>query len=640
MKAVQFCGLPGYKFIYILLLYCSVSLPQKVFSQICTGSLGDPAVSIDFGRGTDNFGPALGAATNYQYVASLNPGDGSYTIVKSIGGGAWFKTVNHTPNDPDGYMMMINASYQPGVFYETAIQTDLCPNTTYEFAAWVTNLLTYSGKKPNLTFSVLTPDDQLLGTYTTGDIPENPVSTWKQYGFLFTTGNVNRVKIRIVNNGPGGDGNDLALDDITFRACGPKISTMIDHTNQAEKTICKEDGVVLSADVQGSATLQYQWQKTVNGQWTDLNGETSTQLNLAAGSLQTGDFQYRLVAAEATNFNSPACRTASQPISIHVKTLSMPVVASTLAICEGGTIHLDVTGTDGPYLWTGPGNFSSTEKSPVIANAVLTQSGDYQVTTMLGNCTASAKTKVSVLPFPVPVVDPAEPICSGSSVMLHAAGGTQYNWTPATGLSATDISNPVASPVQTTLYTVTISNGACEKQANVTVEVLKKITANAGRNRVIIEGQAITLEGEISGDHVKYLWSPADGLDDPAKLNPVATPVQDVTYTLTTWSADGCTGASADVTIKVLKKIVIPNTITPNGDGVNDLWNIAALDNYPAASVMVFNRYGEKVYTGTGDGKSWDGKYKGTYVPVGVYYYVIDLHDGQKIMSGSLTVLR
>ncbi|MBB5646373.1 gliding motility-associated C-terminal domain-containing protein [Pedobacter cryoconitis] len=621
-------------------MYSSIALPEKSFSQICTGSFGDPVVNIDFGRGTSNFGPSLGASTNYQYVSSFNPGDGSYTIVKKIGGGAWFETVNHTPNDPDGYMMMINASYQPGVFYETAITTDLCPNTTYEFAAWVTNLLTYSGNKPNLTFSILTLDDQLLGTYKTGDIPESPVSAWKQYGFLFRTSNSTKVKIRIANNGPGGDGNDLALDDITFRACGPKITPLTDNVSQTEKTICEGNGVVLSATVEGSPTLQYQWQKMVGGQWADLNGENAIQLNLTAGSLPAGDFQYRLMAAEATNFSSPACRTTSQPITIRVKPLPKPVVVAEQTVCEGNTIQLDVTGADGPYAWTGPNNFSSTEKSPVIANAALDRAGDYQVTTTLGTCTASAKIKVNMLPVPIPVVETPAPICGGASVVLHATGGIQYKWAPATGLSATDVADPVASPAQTTLYTVTVSNGGCEKQASVNVEVYQKITVSAGRNRVIIEGQTVTLEGQVSGDHFKYLWSPADFLDDPAKLNPVATPVHDVTYTLTAWSENGCPGDAQQVAIHVLKKLVIPNTITPNGDGINDIWTIAALDTYPAATVYVFNRYGGKVYSGKGDGKGWDGKYNGEYLPVGVYYYVIDLHDGQKIRSGSLTVLR
>ncbi|MBB5620556.1 gliding motility-associated-like protein [Pedobacter cryoconitis] len=621
-------------------MYSGIALPEKSFSQICTGSFGDPVVNIDFGRGKSNFGPSLGSATNYQYVSSFNPGDGSYTIVKKIGGGAWFETVNHTPNDPDGYMMMINASYQPGVFYETAITTDLCPNTTYEFAAWVTNLLTYSGNKPNLTFSILTLDDQLLGTYKTGDIPESPVSTWKQYGFLFRTSNSTKVKIRIANNGPGGDGNDLALDDITFRACGPKITPLTDNVSQTEKTICEGNGVVLSATVEGSPTLQYQWQKMVGGQWADLNGENAIQLNLTAGSLPAGDFQYRLMAAEATNFSSPACRTTSQPITIHVKPKPKPVVVAEQTVCEGNTIQLDVTGADGPYTWTGPNNFSSTEKSPVIANAALDRAGDYQVTTTMGTCTASAKIKVNMLPVPIPVVETPAPICEGASVVLHATGGIQYKWAPATGLSATDVADPVASPAQTTLYTVTVSNGGCEKQASVNVEVYQKITVSAGRNRVIIEGQTVTLEGQVSGDHFKYLWSPADFLDDPAKLNPVATPVHDVTYTLTAWSENGCPGDAQQVAIHVLKKLVIPNTITPNGDGINDIWTIAALDTYPAATVYVFNRYGGKVYSGKGDGKGWDGKYNGEYVPVGVYYYVIDLHDGQKIRSGSLTVLR
>ncbi len=86
--------------------------------------------------------------------------------------------------------------------------------------------------------------------------------------------------------------------------------------------------------------------------------------------------------------------------------------------------------------------------------------------------------------------------------------------------------------------------------------------------------------------------------------------------------------------------IVVPNTFTPNGDGINDLWNITALLYYPDCGLSVFNRYGSVVYRSVGYGKPWDGTTNGSNLPVGTYYYILDLKNGKKPMSGSVTILR
>jgi hypothetical protein len=543
-------------FILPIFIYCFFALPGNVFAQVCSGSFGDPVVNIDFGRGTNFYGSPLGQNTNYQFIQSTGLHDGFYTIVKSMGGGAWHQVSNHTPNDPDGYMLMVNASNEPGVFYETVVATDLCPNTTYEFAAWVMNLMMPLSNRPNLTFAVLTLDDQVLSTYNSGDIIETQVPTWKQYGFLFTTSGVSRVKIRIINNGPGGYGNDLSLDDITFRACGPKITAGIDNSAVSERTICENENVpfVLSAKVEGSATLQYLWQKNIGNGWTDLNAGTSTELRVNPQSLSVGDHQYRLMTAEATNFNSPACRTASSVITIHVKHAPQPVVVSSQIVCLGNSILLGVTGieTDMTYVWTGPNSYSSTEKSPVLSNADLGMSGAYKVTVSSGGCSASATVNVSVVPPPVAAVSATDIfICEGASITLQASGGSTYKWAPATGLSATDISDPVASPVISTLYTITVSNGGCTDTAHVIVNVFRKTGANAGSNQAIIEGQSITLDGRVSGNSIRYFWTPSDYLDNPAKLNPVASPPHDMTYVLNVWSEENCPGSTSSVSIRV-----------------------------------------------------------------------------------------
>ncbi|MGH2566223.1 MAG: hypothetical protein ACRDE5_17015, partial [Ginsengibacter sp.] len=115
----------------------------KLTAQLCQGSLGDPVVNITFGAGT-NPGPSLGGSTNYGYVNHDCPDDGFYTVANSTSGcfgGTWHTLVeDHTPGDVNGYMMVVNASFNPGDFFVKTVD-GLCPNTTYEFAAWMYNVL-------------------------------------------------------------------------------------------------------------------------------------------------------------------------------------------------------------------------------------------------------------------------------------------------------------------------------------------------------------------------------------------------------------------------------------------------------------------------------------------------------------------
>lgn len=97
--------------------------------------------------------------------------------------------------------------------------------------------------------------------------------------------------------------------------------------------------------------------------------------------------------------------------------------------------------------------------------------------------------------------------------------------------------------------------------------------------------------------------------------------------------------AEMDVTLS-LSSVDIANAFTPNGDGINDYWKINHIEDYPQAMVQVFTRGGQRVFESKGYTVPFDGTYKGKKLPVGVYYYIIDLHSDCSLLSGSLTILR
>ncbi len=621
-------------------------------AQSCSGSLGDPVINITFGSGS-NPGPALPAGvTSYTYLTTACPNDGEYTIASLTSGchgSSWHTVTNHTPNDPNGYMMIVNADYNPGDFYLQKV-TGLCGGTTYEFAAWVINLLlptSCAGNKvqPDLTFSIETTNGTVLATHNTGVITESATPLWQRIAMLFTTPtNVDNVVIRLRNNGKGGCGNDLALDDITFSPCGPKLTVGDAATNHSVINQCEDNmsQVTLHATVTaGYNNPTFQWQKSANNgsSWTDIVGAVTTSLTVNPSG--KGTTLYRMAAAEFGNINSANCRIVSNNVAINVYPIPETGIQSNSPVCENDIINL--TANSGKsYTWSGPDGFTSALQNPTIS-AHPNKAGTYTLMyTDNNNCSATGTTNVVVNTYPQ--IDAGEDvsICDGEFTMLPATGNaTSYKWSPETALSDPNIVNPVASPHETITYTVTASNDNCSVSDDIEVKVWKSPKANAGPDKVILDGQSVILNGEISGDDISYIWRPVTSISDEHLLTPTVNPSIDITYTLLVSSAHGCPIATDDVFVKVFKKLTIPNAFSPNNDGVNDFWRLESLQVYPESTVEVYNRFGQKVFSGIGKySPVWDGSYKGNALPDGGYAYVINLRNGAPIISGVVFIVR
>lgn len=139
--------------------------------------------------------------------------------------------------------------------------------------------------------------------------------------------------------------------------------------------------------------------------------------------------------------------------------------------CEGGTISLIGSGSGTP-LWTGPNGFTSSSLIINLANIIVSQSGDYQLLLDNNGCKDSMTVNITIDPSPTANAGTDVEMCGTGGVQLNASGGTTYAWTPTTGLSNSSISNPIATPSNTTLYNVTVGNAAgCESTDQVLVTV-------------------------------------------------------------------------------------------------------------------------------------------------------------------------
>ncbi|WP_419800462.1 gliding motility-associated C-terminal domain-containing protein [Mucilaginibacter sp.] len=637
-------------------------------AQTCTGSLGEPAFKETFGAGkTYGLGTAFqNGETNLQYAAADCGGDDeTYTITTSLGsackGATWQNIAHDHTGDEFGYFMLVNASYLPSVFYTKKVDgSKLCPNTTYFFGAYIMNILrdlpkTQNYAKPNITFRIESVSGNLLGSYNTGDIPaikENDPVVFTQYGGFFkSTTSGEDLIIKMINNAPGGAGNDFAMDDITFSPCGELIQTGFGVvTDNTSRSACVHDNLNynLVSKQTGYNDPDYQWQQNFNDGhgWVNIPGAKSPTLPVSLNNVAAGAHEYRVGIINQAQIGSESCRIYSYPLIVNVYAPPAVTVSPKTNTCIGQPLYLSSTGGDS-YLWTGPNNFTSTESSPVVtSHADIIDNGTYQVTVFNHGCATTQQTQVSV--FPAPSVAPLNDltICEGNAVQLNGIGTnvTHYKWLPATGLSNANIANPIASPAATTTYQLSVNNDGCPEvapTASLTVTVLKKPVADAGKPVKIFEGESVRLQGKITGTSSNTFWGPASYLDNPNSLMPLATPPGDITYTLHAAAAMGCGESTSTVFIRVFKKLIIPNSFSPNNDGVNDLWNIANIDSYPLAEVNIYNRYGNLVFHSIGYPKGWNGTYNYKPLSVGTYYYVIDLkEDNLPKKAGWLLLVR
>jgi gliding motility-associated-like protein len=239
--------------------------------------------------------------------------------------------------------------------------------------------------------------------------------------------------------------------------------------------------------------------------------------------------------------------------------------------------------------------------------------------------------------------------CAGELVTFNAAvinsdPGTTYQWLingDNVGTNSNTFSSSALKNGDRVNCAVTTGSGCGIPNTglDLVMEVSPKPVITLKQTEEMPAGGSVNLTPSVTGDIALYTWLPATGLSDAHSQFPTASPEITTTYTLKAITTAGCED-EASVTVTVITRVSIPNTFTPNSDGINDFWSIKYLNNYPAATVSVFNRNGGLVFQSRGYAKPWDGMHSGSPVSAGVYYYVIDLKDGNPVKAGNVSVIR
>jgi len=373
------------------------------------------------------------------------------------------------------------------------------------------------------------------------------------------------------------------------------VMPLVDISVSADTCVCSGE----QAFLQASGTSGYNWS----------TGDTTANINVSPLS----DSWYTVSWSNGTCADSD---------SVFVCVYALPVISLSGedSLCAGLPITINSTVTSGTapfdYQWsTSPADVLPSITFTPLANTTV----QLQVTDDHG-CTDEENFTVQVFPVSGINAPPDTCICTGDSVQLTATGAPFYQWN--TGENTASI---IVTPVTDTLLTVTCTIGPCSTSDSVFICLRPLPTVMASGDTSIEYGYPVELA--VVGDP-PFNWSPTESLSCSTCSYPVAEPENTTVYTVTATNVYGCT-AYDQVTVDIFYIVRIPNIITPNGDGLNDVFKIKGLP--PNSTLHIFNRWGNQVYVTENYLNNWQADTDG------VYYYALETPDG-KTFSGFVQV--
>jgi gliding motility-associated-like protein len=372
--------------------------------------------------------------------------------------------------------------------------------------------------------------------------------------------------------------------------------------------------------------------------WND----PSTQTTATATGLCAGNFFVTVTDANGCIILQDADIVEPAPILVTIDS----IVDAKCLNTPDGEIYVTATGGAGglTYSWTSdPAGYASTSED---ITGLLPLNYILQVTDAAG-CFTLDTAAVDTLFIVLADAGPDLSVCPGIPFTLTGSGTAPspltLTWFDASGnVLDTDATLTLTEQPGTYTYIFEARDDSCAHTDTVVVTVYPYPLAEAGPNIELIKGETGILGGSPTGSAGStYLWTPVTDLSDSSASNPSVMPDTTTWYYVTVTDVNGCI-ASDSVLVYVYPDIIFPNGFSPNGDGVNEVWEIDFIAQFPESTVEVFNRWGEPLFYSVGYQVPWDGKYKGKDLPVGTYYYIINLNHPlfPDAFTGPITILR
>lgn len=616
------------------LLFTHVTIAQ------CSGNV---LFYENFGGGISSplTGPRLPAGvTTYSFDSLGFVDDGEYGIRKTTAdiatGGRQFGVWHiGTDRSSGGNMMIVNADYTAGKFYETTVN-NLCSGSQLYFSAWIANLIPLGSTNPLdpiLRFEISSATSgNVLQTFVTSSIPRFANFTWERYGFPFALpAGETSVILRIFNNQVGGLGNDLALDDIEFTLCGPTMTTSQTGTYQNTNNACIGDNLQLNVNVASGfySNPAYQWQFNNGTGWTNIPFANST--NYSINNAQSSDSgMYRLLVAEAANINSPNCRAISPVMNVNIYRPQALQLQSNAPVCEATPLIIYTTAQALQYNWSNAATaFTINNDSLVLPAATVADAGTYNLQVITnGGCSSNSSITIAVQPNPFQKLTPDNTVLCDAGILTVDAQQTA----PASYLWNDGSTDPQRIINTTGTYRLFTSNGVCSRVDSFTITRNFTPTVSLGNDTALCFSEQLVLNATHPLAE-NYLWS--NNTTDSSIV--VTTPG---IYSVAV--SNFCGTVTDDVFIDFrdcADMIFVPNIFTPNGDGLNDVLRAKAYFQIDSFELRIYDRWGRQVFLSNTITRGWDGTINNQKATPGQYVWTLTYKRNNKLYSQKGTVL-
>ena len=404
----------------------------------------------------------------------------------------------------------------------------------------------------------------------------------------FNTGPINSTQIFTIT-----------VNDI----CNKPVTQQITINPVSTPTVVSTNTVICAgttATVIASGATTYTWS----------NGAVNDSLFVSPASNTT----YTVIGANG------AC-TNSAVTTVTVIGFSLSITGNN-SICLGESTTLTASGSPTTYVW----NNGTINASTIVSPTVTT---NYTVSSIAASCSNTAVYTVSVTPPPTLTVT-GSPYCAGQTTTITASGASSYTWSTGSTTNSTTV-----IPSGNSTYTVIGSSIPSCTSASVFTPSLITTTPQIINTSPVI----------FCLDSVKAITVRIDGGNQPYNVSwliPSGGIIPFDTTNYTFYFTQSNTPSTGSYTIVVTDQclysdtlaidinsvdcdVLIPNVVTPNGDGVNDFFRINGLENFPGSSLNVFNRWGNRIYKSDDYKNDWSPN-----VSDGTYFYIVNVSDGRK----------
>ncbi|MGD0710233.1 MAG: gliding motility-associated C-terminal domain-containing protein [Bacteroidales bacterium] len=371
--------------------------------------------------------------------------------------------------------------------------------------------------------------------------------------------------------------------------------------------------------------------------WIGPNSFSSSSQNPTLPNADTLSSQ-GIYTVTVTDINGCSA-TAQTTVTVNKNPIA---TASSNTPCEGQTLIFN-SGGGSYYNWTGPNGFLSSNQNPSISGVTMSTAGSYIVTVINSHgCSCKDTIIVSIKSLPTVTATNNGPVCEGNLLDLTGgtSGMTSYTWSGPNGFSSSS-QNPNVSDsaitVMSGIYTITVSDGTCTNTTStiVTVNAMPNVALQSDPSILsspsadIYTGEVVTITA-FPANFTNYNFY----IDGTSVQSGASNIYQSNTFingnTIVVYASKGGCIASDSIILDIKP---FPNAFIPKGSNV---YNEKFLNGF---DIQILNRWGQQLYSGT---NGWDGKYKGTLVSPGTYFYIVtltNLDKSTKTLKGSVTLV-